>query len=80
MKNYYVKSGFWDGSTQDKSSLNLTKVVKEVLNQEGYPTSGCCNGKTLLELNFASDVLAAAGGVPIGGVYRNGGDLKIRLV
>lgn len=80
MKNYYVKSGFWDATTQDKSSLNLTKVVKEVLNQEGYPVSNdCCGGKTLLELNFASDILAAPY-VPIGGLYHTAGTLKIRLV
>ena len=29
--------------------------------------------------NFSSDSAAAAGGVPVGGVYHNAGDLKIRL-
>ena len=28
--------------------------------------------------NYANDVAAAAGGVPIGGIYRNGSDLRIR--
>lgn len=28
--------------------------------------------------DFPSDVAAAAGGVPIGGIYRNGSDLRIR--
>ncbi len=80
MKNYSIKSGFWDSSTNDKSALNLTKVVKEVLNQEGYPTSDCCNGKSLVDLNFASDLLAKTGGVPVGGLYHTSGVLKIRLV
>lgn len=31
-------------------------------------------------LDFASDALAAAGGIPLGGVYRTGNDLKIRIV
>jgi hypothetical protein len=31
-------------------------------------------------LNFANDTAAAAGGVPLGGLYRNGGVIQIRLV
>jgi hypothetical protein len=31
-------------------------------------------------LNFANDTLAAAGGVPLGGLYRNGSFIQIRLV
>lgn len=30
-------------------------------------------------LNFADDTAAAAGGVPLGGIYRNGNVLSIRL-
>lgn len=30
-------------------------------------------------LDFASDASAATGGVPLGGVYHNAGDLKIRI-
>lgn len=30
-------------------------------------------------LNFADDVAAANGGVPLGGLYRNGNDIKIRI-
>jgi len=30
-------------------------------------------------LNFADDVAAAAGGVPLGGLYRNGNFILIRL-
>jgi len=30
-------------------------------------------------LNFASDAAAATGGVPLGGVYHNSGDMKIRI-
>lgn len=30
-------------------------------------------------LNFANDTLAAAGGVPLGGLYRNGNVIQIRI-
>ena len=33
----------------------------------------------IVNKNFTSDSAAAAGGVPVGGVYHNAGDLKIRL-
>lgn len=29
--------------------------------------------------NFANDVAAASGGIPIGGIYRTAGDLKVRI-
>jgi hypothetical protein len=31
-------------------------------------------------INYADDTAAAAGGIPLGGVYHNAGDLKIRIV
>jgi hypothetical protein len=31
-------------------------------------------------LNFADDTAAAAGGVPLGGLYRNGNFIAIRIV
>ncbi len=31
-------------------------------------------------LNYANDTAAAAGGVPLGGIYRNGNVIQIRLV
>jgi hypothetical protein len=31
-------------------------------------------------LNFDNDTAAAAGGVPLGGLYRNGSFIQIRLV
>jgi hypothetical protein len=30
-------------------------------------------------LNFTNDINAAGGGVPLGGLYRNGNDIKIRI-
>ena len=41
------------------------------------------DGNVLMEQivnkNYSSDTAAAAGGVPVGGIYHNAGDLKIRL-
>jgi hypothetical protein len=38
------------------------------------------NGSISIPLsNYANDTAAATGGVPIGGMYRNGGDVKVRL-
>ena len=34
----------------------------------------------LLEHNFANDVAAAAGGVPVGALYHNAGEVRIRIV
>ena len=40
------------------------------------------NGQLFIELaligDFPNDIAAANGGVPIGGIYRNGSDLRIR--
>jgi hypothetical protein len=38
------------------------------------------NGSITIPLsNYANDTAAATGGVPIGGLYRNGGDVKVRI-
>ena len=34
---------------------------------------------TVVGFNFADDTAAAAGGIPIGGLYHNAGALRIRL-
>ena len=34
---------------------------------------------TVIDFNFADDTAAAAGGIPVGGLYHKSGDLKIRL-
>ena len=35
---------------------------------------------TVASLNFVDDAAAAAAGVPLGGLYRNGSNIQIRLV
>ena len=34
---------------------------------------------TVVNFNFADDTAAAAGGIPVGGLYHNAGALRIRL-
>lgn len=83
MKNTYIKSGFWQqGVSDEKLALNLTKVVSEVMNLNGYPTSTCCANKyELSELNYADDIAASASNkVAIGSLYHTNGVVKIRLV
>ena len=45
----------------------------------GLESKGPVTGIDLVDLNFSSDVNAAAGGVEVGELYHNAGDVKIRL-
>ncbi len=38
------------------------------------------SGNSVLGSNYADDTAAAAGGIPIGGMYHNAGAIRIRLV
>jgi hypothetical protein len=38
------------------------------------------SGNSVLGSNYANDTAAAAGGVPIGGIYHNAGAIRIRIV
>ena len=44
----------------------------------GLESKGPVTGGDLQELDFSSDANAAAGGVAIGELYHNSGDVKIR--
>ena len=46
----------------------------------GLEDKGPVTGLALAELNFSSDANAASGGVALGELYHNAGDVKIRLV
>jgi uncharacterized delta-60 repeat protein len=52
-------------STHLKGTLNVTRQILSEVSSS---------------LNFANDTAAAAGGVPLGGLYRNGNAIQIRLV
>ena len=38
------------------------------------------SGNSVLGSNYADDTAAAAGGIPIGGMYHNAGAIRIRIV
>jgi hypothetical protein len=38
------------------------------------------SGNSVLGSNYADDTAAAAGGVPVGGIYHNAGAIRIRLI
>jgi hypothetical protein len=41
--------------------------------------SGIIEIEAYAALDFANDAAAATGGVPLGGIYHNSGDLKVRV-
>ena len=38
------------------------------------------SGNSVLGSNYANDIAAAAGGIPLGGMYHNAGAIRIRIV
>ena len=42
--------------------------------------SGIIEIEAYAALDFADDATAAAGGVPLGGIYHRAGELKVRVV
>jgi hypothetical protein len=79
-----------DGSTasgQNSMALGGDALAQDSLAGPGVTvnTAGYAGFQNLLladyaGLNYVSDAQAAAGGVPLGGIYHNAGDVKIRLV
>jgi hypothetical protein len=83
--SYNSTSGLWEntnslsGSYQITGSLNVTgslEVNNDVKIQNGYVI--LTNVSQSLE--FVDDTAAAAGGVPLGGLYRSGNFILIRIV
>ena len=60
--------------TNVSSSYALTSSYVNTLNQIVILS------QVSSSLNFVNDTTAAAGGVPLGGLYRNGNAIQIRLV
>ena len=55
--------------------INANSFTGSFLNNTGYVVLT----EVSKSLNFADDTAAQAGGVPLGGLYRNGSDIKIRI-
>jgi hypothetical protein len=56
------------GSTTNHNTASFSGIIR---------ASGSAN--SVLASNFADDTAAAAGGIPIGGMYHNAGAVRIRL-
>ena len=59
---------------------NKPKDVINISTVGDLTVTGILSISGLLALNYASDAAAAAGGVPIGGLYHNAGAVRVRLV
>jgi hypothetical protein len=57
------------GSTTNHNTASFSGIIR---------ASGSAN--SVLASNFADDTAAAAGGIPIGGMYHNAGAIRIRIV
>ena len=76
-----------DATIPFSGSANGRIGINQPLPQVEFDVSGSIQGSNHLiltrvsqSLNFADDTAAAAGGVPLGGIYRNGNAIQIRLV
>lgn len=74
--NFTVGGGVNDSTRKNIFEATLISSASNVAN---FPTRSVILPWVSESGNFASDLLAAAGGVPLGGFYRTGNDLKIRL-
>ena len=83
-KNFYFNAGgdSVSGSVGGSIGINVVDpqynldISGSVRQQDGFTILS----KVATDLNFANDTAAAAGGVPLGGLYRNGNVIQIRLV
>jgi hypothetical protein len=57
------------GSTTNHNTASFSGIIR---------ASGSAN--SVLASNFADDTAAAAGGIPLGGMYHNAGAIRIRIV
>lgn len=75
--NASTNSNFF-GTYNFRTGINVTGslLVTGSANINGFMTYP----QVSASLNFADDTAAAAGGVPLGGLYRNGNAIQIRLV
>jgi len=73
-----------DSNISDNGSVVVINSATEITGSLGVSSTQTLQSFTILSnvgqnLNFANDVDAAAGGVPLYGLYRNGNFIMIRL-
>ena len=80
-KNKIYYSFTIGGGINNSTRKNIFEVtlISSASNVINFPTRSIILPWVSESGEFASDLLAAAGGVPLGGFYRTGNDLKIRL-
>lgn len=64
------------GDVNDHTAMLITEGGATI---SGVPQIARIILPTVIEFDFADDTAAAAGGIPVGGLYHNSGDLKIRI-
>ena len=64
------------GDVNDHTAMVITEGGATI---SGVPQIARIILPTVIEFNFADDTAAAAGGIPVGGLYHKGGELKIRI-
>ena len=80
--SYAVSASYWSGSIASASyAFNATSASYAVTASSLNPitNSYVILSQVSASLNFVDDTAAAAGGVPVGGLYRNGNFILIRL-
>jgi len=68
-----------NGEFAGQVTIPLTPVANTDAASKGYVDAVAGVLVTLVNFNFADDTAAAAGGIPVGGLYHNAGVVRIRL-
>ena len=80
--NNYVDNAYIDDYIEGGEGLNVNgnaTIANTLTTEEIYIETRLVLTAVSQSLDFADDTAAAAGGVPKGGIYRNGNDIKIRI-
>ena len=87
-RSVYPTTDFSKGLGETKVVIGCGSVNREtamIITEGGVTRGGGVAQKpriifpSVTDYNYSSDTAAAAGGIPVGGLYHNSGDLKIRL-
>ena len=78
--SYFSTSTMISGSANGNVGINQPNPQYSLdVNGTGSFNAALILSKVSASFNFGSDAAAAAGGVPLGGLYRNGNAIQIRI-
>ena len=82
LHDVYINTGSLVGNSTTTGGSSLYRSGSVWTNNEEvkFTETTAILSQVSASLNFANDGLAAAGGVPLGGLYRNGNVIQIRIV